>query len=33
MDSGDIGKTPLFKVEIDTGDNHPETLHSTFETY
>ena len=34
-DSGDIGKTPLLEVEIDTGHhtNHPKTLHSSFETY
>ena len=34
-DSGDIGKTPLFKVEIDTGDSLPITKNpiSSFETY
>ena len=35
-DSGDIGKTPLLEVEIDTGDslpNHPNTLYSSFETH
>ena len=35
-DSGDIGKTPLLEVEIDTGDSLPITqkpLHSSFETY
>ena len=35
-ESGDIGKTPLLEVEIDTGDmftNHPKTLYSSFETY
>ena len=25
MDSGDIGKTPLLEVEIDTGDSLPIT--------
>ena len=35
-DSGDIGKTPLLEVEIDTGDSLPitqKTLYSSFETY
>ena len=34
-DSGDIGKTPLLEVEIDTGDSLPITqnLYSSFETY
>ena len=35
-DSGDIGKTLLLEVEINTGDSLPittKTLHSTFETY
>ena len=27
-DSGDIGKTPLFEVEIDTGDSLPITQKS-----
>ena len=35
VDLGDIGKTPLVEMEIDTGDSPPiytETLHSSFET-
>ena len=35
-DSGDIGKTPLLEVEIDTGDSlpiSPNTLYSSFETH
>ena len=34
VDSGDIGKTPLVEMEIDTGDsspNHTETLYPSFE--
>ena len=34
--SGDIGKTPLLEVDIDTGDSptyHPKTLHSSLKTY
>ena len=34
--SGDIGKTPLLEVEIDTGDSLPitqKTLYSSFKTY
>ena len=36
MDSGDIGKTPLLEVEIDSGDSlpiTPKTLYSSFKTY
>ena len=35
VDSGDIGKTPLVEMEINTGDSPPintETLYPSFET-